>query len=1051
MKKAIKYFIKYPINADVILILLSLIGLIALFSLTKSQFPTLDSSTIIIEGKMRGTSPNEMESAFAFKVEKEVKSVQGIKKVTSVSQESSSVVTIDVATKADINTVLQDVKISVDKINSFPADLEEPTIYIAKRNDIAAEFVIYGKTELESLKYYAEKAETDLLGFKGIAEIKLSGFPAQEINISVKENELNKYDLKFNDIANAISNSNIDLTAGNLIIDNTEFTIRAKGKQFTPDALSDIVIKTTKQGGLIRLTDIANISLEWSDNPNRNYYNNQKSVSITVFTTADEDIIEAAELTKQYIADFNKQNTELKAKIVTDGSVIIGQRIDLLVKNGIMGMVLILIILGLFLNVRLAFWVALSLPISALGMFILAPYFGVNINVFSLFGLILVIGILVDDGVVIAENIYEKYEGGMSASKAALHGLLEVMPPIVVALSTTMVFFTIFFFIEGQVGGFVAQIGFIVITTLMVSLIEAFFILPAHIAHSKALKKGAKVNKLQAFMDKSIKRFRDKYFKPVLNFSLNNKLLAFSIPIVLFIVSIAMLIGGQAKMTFFPYIDTDAVTISVNMPVGTTENETKAILDRIETASLKVNDQLTSERVDSTNVILSYVKKIGPKASQGTLTLNLLDGETRNLASAEISAAIRLETGVLTKVENVKYGASSMFGDAISISLVGDNLTEIREASQVLINSLKNDSQFKDIISSDQVTDNDLNIVLKPKAKSLGFSLKDVTQQLRNGYLGLEVQSLQIGQNEVKVYVKYDHSETTSFSKLEAIKIRKNGKQYPISELVSFEKTETTLSLNHLNGKKRISIKAELTDSEGSVSEALADIKSGVIVTLNEKYPDLKIIYEGQAETSAETGSSVSKVMPIILLLAFFMIVINFRSFKQAAVVLLLIPLTFTGIVLGHLIHGEPISVLSFYGIIAVAGVVINDSLVLVSRMNQLLKEGMLFKDAVLQASVSRFRAIVLTSMTTIAGLAPLILEGSLQAKFLIPMAISMAYGLAIATFNTLILLPVSLKAINSANKWTYWLWEGEKKEDEFFEPVLQEQETFLKINESEK
>ena len=1046
MQKAIKYFIKYPINADVILVFFSLIGLIALFGLTKSQFPTLESSTIIIEGKMHGTSPEEMERAFAFKVEKEIKSVQGIKKITSVSQESSSIITVDAKTKADVNTVLQDIKIAIDKINSFPVDMEEPTIYIAKRNDIAAEFVLYGETNLENLKYYAEKAENDLLQFEGIAEIKLSGFPDQEIIISVKENDLNKYDLTFNDISNAIANSNIDLTAGDLIIDNLEVTIRAKGKKFTPNALSDIVVKTTGAGGLITLKDIANISLEWSDNPNRNYFNNEKSVSVTVFTTADEDIMDASDITKQYLADFNQSNSQIKAELVTDGSIIIGQRIDLLVRNGIMGMALILLILGLFLNIRLAFWVALSLPVSALGMFILAPYFGVNINVFSLFGLILVIGILVDDGVVIAENIYEKYEKGMPASKAALQGLLEVMPPIIVALSTTMVFFSVFFFIEGQIGGFVAQIGFIVITTLMVSLIEAFFILPAHIAHSKALKKGAKVNKLQAFMDKSIKRFREKYFEPLLNYSLNNKVFAFSIPIVFFMVSIAMLVGGQAKMTFFPYIDTDAVTISVNMPVGTTESETKKVLDRIENSTKKVNEKFSLEREDGNEVVLSYIKKIGPKANQGTLTLNLLDGETRDMASAKISAAIRTETGTIYNAEDVKYGASSLFGDAISISLVGDDLNEIRSASQLLVNSLKSNPELKDIISSDQVTENDLNVVLKPKAKSLGFTLKQITQQLRNGYLGLEAQSLQIGQNEVKVYVKYDVEETTSYAKLEDIKIRKNGKQYPISELVIFEKAITSLSLNHINGNKRISVKAELTDAEGSVSEALADIEYGIISKIEQEYPDLKIVYEGQSETSAETSNSVSKVMPIILLLAFFMIVINFRSFKQATVVLILIPLTFTGIVFGHLIHGEPISVLSFYGIIAVAGVVINDSLVLVSRMNQLLKEDIPFKVAVLQASASRFRAIVLTSLTTIAGLAPLILEGSLQAKFLIPMAISMAYGLAVATFNTLILLPVSLKAINGANQWTHWLWEGKKENDEFFEPAIQEQKSFLKI-----
>ncbi len=1048
MKSAINYFIKYPIAADVILILLSLIGLISLFGLTKSQFPTLPSNIIIIEGKMIGASPTEMERAFAYKVEKEIKSVQNIKKTHSKSQESSCVITVETNTKADINKVLSDIKNAVDKINSFPNDLEEPVIYIRDKKDIAAEFVIYGETDLKTLKYYAQKAETDLLNFEGIAEIKLAGFPEEEIIIAVREYDLNKYRLTFNDIANAVSNTNIDLTAGDLVIDNTEVTIRAKGKKFTAQELENIVIRTTDAGGLILLSNVADISKKWSDSPNRNYFNNKKSASVTVYTTVNEDIIEASEFTKEYISKFNKSNEIIKAEITTDGSILIGQRIDLLVKNGIMGMVLIIIILGLFLNIRLAFWVALSIPVSALGMFILAPYFGVNVNIFSLFGLILVIGILVDDGVVIAENIYEKYEKGMPASKAALEGLTEVLPPIVVALTTTMVFFSVFFFIEGKIGGFVSQIGFIVIATLMISLIQAFFILPAHIAHSKALKRGNKPMKVQMVLDKSIKKFRDKVFAPILNYSLNNKLLAFSVPLVLFILSIAMLIGGQAKMTFFPYIDEDVVNITVTMPSGTTENETKKVLDRIEKASKYVNDSIKSERQDGNEIILSYIKKTGPKGNDGTLSLSLLDGETRNLASADIASAIRKQTGIIYNVESIKFGNSSLFGDAISISLVGDNLNEIREASQFLVNQLKNKPELKDIISSDLQTDNDLNIKLKAKAKSLGFTLREITQQLRNGYLGLEAQSLQIGQDEVKIYVKYADEETKSYGKLEDIKIRKDRNQYPIKELVYFEKSANTLSINHLNGKKRISVKAELVNSKGSVSEALTDINQNIITVIAEKYPDINIVYEGQSETSAETGKSVSKVMPIILLLAFFMIVINFRSFKQATVVLILIPFTFTGIVLGHLIHGEPISVLSFYGIIAVAGVVINDSLVLVSRMNQYLKEGMLFKDAVLKAGVSRFRAIVLTSITTIAGLAPLILETSLQAKFLVPMAISMAYGLAIATFNTLILLPVFLKATNGANKLLYRIWEGETKEDEFFEPVIQEKKAFEKLEE---
>ena len=1048
MRSAIKYFLKYPIAADVILLLLSIIGLMSISGLSKSQFPTIASSTILIEGKMKGASSIEMERAFALKVEKQLKSVQGIKKTSSKSQDASSVVTVDATSKADMSKVLQDVQNAVGKINSFPTDLEEPIIYIREKKDVAAEFVIYGDANLRSLKYYAQKAETDLLDFEGIASVTLSGFPETEFSIDIREADLNKYHLTLKEVSNAIANTNSDLTAGNLTLDNVVVTIRAKGKKFSPDDLAKISIKSTPNGGIIRLSDIADVSEKWADNPNRLYFNDKTAVRVTASTTADEDISEASEYVKNYLLEFNKKYPELKTEMVTDGSILIGQRIDLLVYNGLMGMGLILIFLGLFLNIRLAFWVALSIPVCILGMFILAPMFGVNINIFSLFGLILVIGILVDDGVVIAENIYQKFEEGMPASKAAIEAVMEVLPSIFVALTTTCIFFCVFFFLEGSIGDFVSQIGFVVISTLLISLIEAFFILPAHIAHSKALKKGNKPNKLQAVFDKGIKNFRDKLFDPFLHFCLNNKFLTFSVPIVIMMICVALLMGGQAKMTFFPYIDTDVVTISVNMPVGTTEGETKKILDRIEKAAHLVNDDFSANREDGKETILSYVKKIGPKTNEGTLSLNLLDGETRNLKSTSIGNAVREKTGPVHSAESVLFTNPSLFGDAINITLTGDDIIEIRAATHLLVDALKANPDLRDINSSDQQTDNDLTVVLKPKALALDFTLREITQQLRDGYLGVEAQSLQIGQDEVKVYVRYAEVETKSLGKLENIKIKKGNNEYPLKELAWLEKSTATLAINHLNGKTKIEVKAELANVAGSVSEILGKIQKEAIPGIQQKYPGITFVYGGQSETSAETGNSAAATFPIIFLLAFFMIVLNFRSFKQATAVLILIPIAFIGIVFGHMIHGEPISVLSFYGIIAVVGVVINDSLILVSRMNQFLQKGMPFNEAVHQAGVSRFRAIILTSLTTIAGLAPLILEQSMQAKFLVPMAISMAYGLGVATFSTLILLPTLLKVMNGSSRWLYWLWEGEKKEAEYFEPAIQEQISIKRLEE---
>ncbi len=1039
MRSIVYYFIKYPIAADLLIFLFSFLGILSIMQLTKSRFPPMQSNLITIETSMSGASPKEIERGVTIKIENELQGITGIKKINSQSQENLSIVNITMTSKADVDQVLRDVKNAIDGINTFPADAEKSIISLKEIKEIAATLALYGDMEHRKLKAIANNIKQELLTLNDISEITFIGNKTEEIEIALSEASLQRFGLDINQVAQAVANKNTDLTAGTIEANGEELTIRAVGKKYYATDLENIVVKNSPSGGNIYLKDVAVLSEIYEDGSIDNYLNGHPAISINVLTTSKQDISNATDKVKDYIDKFNKNNLSGTLSLIEDGSVVVQQRLDMLVKNGLIGMVLVLLVLGLFLNIRLAFWVALSIPVSMLGMFILAPYFDVNVNMFSLFGLILSLGILVDDGIVISENIYKKYEDGMPAYRAAWQGLKEVSAPVLIAVVTTCLFFSLFFFLEGTIGDFVADIGFIVVVTLLISLVEGFLILPAHIAHSKALQRGRKPNKIEKFGTMVFDTMRARLYEPTLRFSLENKLIAFVFFMVPFMILIAMMVGGRLQFNFFPYIDEDVQGVQLEMPAGTTKDKTYALIQNIEQTAIKVNEAFKSERKDGKDLIRDYVVQVGPEKNKASLKLYLLDGETRNMESFHIINAIQKNAGSISEAAFVNFGNVSFFGSAIAISLKGSNYNRLKEVSHKITNGLKTFPEMKSIVDNDEESGKEFNIELTPEAKALGLTLREIAEQLRFSIFGYEVQTLQRGNEEVAVNVRYDQKDIDSYDRLENLKIKINNNEYTLNTIAKFVPTRSTKVIHHEKGLPTITITAEQVDPNESTPEIQAKIEQELLHGLMKSYPDVTYEFAGQSESALETVESSMKVMPVIILLVFFSIVINFRSFKQATVVLILIPFTFIGVAIGHLIHGIPISILSFYGVIAVAGVVINDSLVLVSRMNQLLQTGMSFNEAVFVAGTSRFRAIVLTSVTTIAGLSSLIFETSLQAKLMIPMAISLAYGLASATFIMLLLLPVFLKTQNSMFVWLHWLWEGEEIEKEDVEPAVRE------------
>ena len=1052
MKKVISYFIKYPVAVNVLIFAFIIFGTIGAKSIKSSFFPLSDSKIISINLNYPGASPSEMEEGVVLKIEDNLKGIVGVDRVTSVSRENAATITVETISGKAIDVVLADVKNAVDRVPSFPSGMEPPVIAKIENVRATISFTLSGDNiPLNTLKQYAREVENDLRGMSGISQVTISGFPEEEIAISVRENDLRAFNLSFQDVANAVSRSNILITGGNIKTSEEDYLIRASNRSYYGDELLNVIVRAESNGNIIRLKDIADVQDTWSETPDRIFINGNKAINISVSNTNNEDLIVSAADVRNYIDKFNQQYDNVQLDVSQDRSISLNQRTNLLISNALMGVLLVLFFLALFLNARLAFWVAAGIPISFFGMFIFAAQLGVTINVLSLFGMIIVIGILVDDGIVIGENIYHHYEKGKSPIRAAIDGTIEVLPPVVSALLTTMIAFATFFFLEGRIGEFFSEVSIVVILTLLVSMVEALIILPAHIAHSKALQReDRKVSKIDAFFKKINKRadewlmkVRDKLYVPYLRFFLKNKFLGFAIPIALFIFSIGAIGGGIVGMSFFPRIASDRISVTLKMPQGTNESITDSIISSIEEKVWLVNGQYDKKDFDNEAVVQNVIKRIGPGTSNATLTINLLPGELRgDLASQEVTNKIRNLTGNVFGVESLVFGSGGNFGGSpVAVSLLGNNIEELKAAKQELKSNLLANPILKDISDNDPAGIKEIEVQLKDKAYILGLNLQSVMSQVRAGFFGFQAQRFQRGQDEIRVWVRYQINDRSSIKDLDDMWINTpSGVKVPFSEIANYEIERGDVAINHLEGKREIQVTADLKSPEDSASDVLDDIKETIMPEITSKYPTVSAIYEGQNREASKTIGSVKLVGPIILLLIYMVIAFTFRTYSQPLLLMLMIPFSLIGVAFGHYVHGFQINILSWLGIIALIGIMVNDGLVLIGKFNTYLKEGIPYNEALVQAGKSRFRAIFLTSLTTIAGLAPLLLEGSRQAQFLKPMAVSISYGIGIATVLTLVMLPLMLSVSNSIKVFIKWMRTGKEITNEEVERAIIEQ-----------
>lgn len=1059
MRKLIAYFIRYHVAVNVFLLAFLVFGIIGIKSLNYSFFPLVESRIINVNVTYPGASPQEIEEGVVLKIEDNLKGLKGVDRVTSISRENSGVITVEIEKGENIDFMLLEVKNAVDRVPSFPTGMEP--LIVSKQEEVrqTISFALSGKNvALPTLKQLGRQVENDLRAIDGISQIQITGYPEEEIEIAVNEASLLAYNISFPDVAAAVSASNILVTGGNIKTDAEEYLIRANNRSYYGNELSNVIVKATGNGKIVRLKDVAIIRDRFSETPNATYFNGELAVNITVTSTNNEDLVSAAASVKEYIKGYNESHDNIQLNTVRDLSITLNQRTALLVENAVVGMLLVLIFLSFFLNTRLAFWVAFGLPVSFLGMFIFAGQFDVTINVLSLFGMIIVIGILVDDGIVIAENIYQHYEKGKTPIQAAIDGTMEVIPPVVSAIITTLLAFSLFLFLDSRIGEFFSEVSVIVILTLVVSLVEALIILPAHLAHSKALRKPvveanpskvkqffAKMRGINRLGDRFMSFLRDKVYGPTLDFVLKFKLLSISIFVGLFVLTIGAIGGGIIGVTLFPSIASDRVTIELDMPNGTNKEITDSIISMIEQKSYLVNDELTKEYLKGTgktlfeNTILSI-----NSSSSARLQINMLPGEERPdaISSRLVANKLRELVGPVVGTERLIFGSGGNFGGSpVSVSLLGNNIAELKAAKLELKNVLKSNPLLKDIEDNDPAGIKEIRLELKENAYLLGLNLRTVMSQVRAGFFGTQAQRFQRGQDEIKVWVRYDRANRSAITNLENMRIvTPTGARVTLKDIANYSIERGDVAINHLEGLREIRVSADLKDPATSATDILDNIKLNVIPEIQSKYPTISSTFEGQNREASKLSGSLAKAGIPILLLIYITIAFTFRSYSQPILLLLLVPFSLTAVAWGHWLLGFPINVLSLLGIIALIGIMVNDGLVLIGKFNANLREGMNFDLALSEAGKSRFRAIFLTSLTTVAGLAPLLLEKSRQAQFLKPMAIAISFGIAYATILTLLVLPLFIGFSNGFKKNVKWLVTGKQVTKEEVERAIKEQ-----------
>ncbi len=1008
----IAYMARNHVAANLLMLTFLVGGVIMAFFIQQETYPAYELDVIEFSMRYPGAAPEEVEEGILQSVEEEIRGLEAIKRIEAEANEGRGRVQIELKEGVDANRALQDVKVAIDRISSFPEDAEKPTISLDQNSRSTVALAIYGDLDEGALYQFGERVRNDLLSFPEISQVEIWGGRRPEISIEIPESTLRSLNLNLGDIARTIRENAIDVPAGGVRSKAGEILLRTSERKDFASEFADIPLISEADGTKVFLRDVATIKEGFEDADRINFFNGQPGLLVGVHRVGDERPLEIASRVYQYME-------ELEATLPDKAGCFIfwnsaddyEDRIKLLAKNGFVGLALVLLVLGFFLAPRLAFWVSMGIPVSIVGSLLLLPFLDASINMISLFAFIVTLGMVVDDAVIVGENVYFRMEQGDEPLTAAIRGTREMVVPIFFAVATNIIAFIPMLFVPGRTGKFFANLPVVVIAVFTISLIECLFVLPAHLSRARLAAKNqdknsllARIGKLEAKTSHAFDLFTQKAFVPLLRISLKLRYLTASVFIAALLLAWGYYQSGRINFSFDPLIESTRVDAEVYVPYGAPFEEIKRVADHIENAGLRAAERLGGQD----KVLQGRMNIIGRRASNAAdVNLTIVPEEERDFTAADFVKIWREEVGEVAGLDSLyfEYEVGPSGSAAITVELAHPEREILEHAATELADLLGTYTGVTDINDGFAEGKPQIDFTITPEGRSLGITANHLGRQVRYSYYGAEALRQQRGRNEIKVMVRLPETERRSMHRLEELIIQTpEGGEIPLAQAADIEYNAAPTEIKRVDGKRVLTITANVIPELVNANKVREDLEAGPLPQLVANFPGLAFSFEGRQREQREALASLRLGLMISLIFIFALIAALFRSYLQGFIVMSCIPFAIASALVGHLLMGYDLSIVSVFGMIALTGVAVNGALVLTVTLNDMWRSGTPFTEAVLQAGARRFRPIVLTSLTTFFGLAPMILETSTQARFLVPMAISLGFGVLFSCVVVLLL-----------------------------------------------
>ena len=1012
------FFASNSVAANLLMVLFLVGGLIAGLQLRSELFPTIDRNIIRITVAYPGATPSEVEEGITRRVEEAVSGIDGVERVRSTASENNGVINLELRDFADDEAVRDDVENAMDRITRFPpADAEQPEVESVETVSGVMTLVVTSEGTETDVKRGAELLKDALLTLEEVSLVSLDGVRGYEIAIEVGFQELDQYGLTLGQVAAAIRANSLNLSSGELRTKSGDLLIRTNQKRNWGDEFKDVVVRALPDGSVLKVSDIATVRDGFVEDSLYNEYNGKPAAFVRVFKTDEDNVIDVADAIKAELPNIvMPPNTSVA--VLSDETSVLKARQGLMVRNGVLGFSLVVLFLVLMLDLRLAIWVAMGVPISFLGAFLFFDTLGVTVNMVSLFGLILVLGIVVDDAIVVGESIGNEQERGLHGVAASMAGVRRVFAPVLVGVTTTMAAFAPLLFATGMFGQLLGVVPVVVIAVLIISLIEVFLILPAHLSHERKLSHRP-LSDVQEYIRKKLTHVRDEWIIPMVSVAIRVRYLSLLAALCFLVLALALLQFGLVRFIFFPTIESDETSVSLGYPVGTPFETTMVAARQVKQAALRVNEESGNTAVKNISMTVGgrAVSEPGP-GSEGEIQLmshvasvnvQLNPEPLRKLSAEEFARQWRQQTGTISGTEYVSFSAG-LFDDqnTVEYEMSHEDEVKLQQAVDFAIDGFKNTDGIAEVTDSVNIGKRQFDIELTSAGKAAGFTPEMVARQLRQSFFGEEVHRIQRRHEELNVMVRYPKSERLNASDFYNMRIQlPDGMEVPLSTVAVVNQSRSFSSIDRVDGQRVVIVSGLVDTAVRTPNEVLAHIEENVIGELRERYPHLRVGPTGFSQEQSEDMGSIVQLGMFAMLLIFILLASQLKSYTLPLIVLAAVPFGAAGAVLGHLLLGYTLSFISVFGMIALSGVVVNDSIVLIDLYNRLRQEGgMSPQEAIIEATRGRFRAIFLTTVTTTLGLTPMLFEQSIQAQFIIPMAVSLATGIVFASVVILFLVP---------------------------------------------